>query len=226
MAIWNQLQELLFGRAQPAPQPPLSFETAGQQVQPILELDLSTAAARERHSETVLQVLRLLDTEIEQVRILADGYPEKPISAAVWMNGAGYSSLARALTEHFKSAGWLHREETASALWAKATLAVNSHYHHLVGPAMLANADCHERLGNAARAAEMYSSVIKDFMSLAEAWRDDPDSPDEDDRAALACLKTAASRMEALGHETVDHQELAAVVTTVDRILSRPSIAF
>ncbi|HCS53133.1 hypothetical protein [uncultured Rubinisphaera sp.] len=199
-----------------------NFDAMKSEVEQILQLDLSSDDSREEHSEFVVAVLRKLDTEIENISQQANGYPANPISALVWMNGAGYGSLASALTCHFHDAGWLKREENASALWAKVTLAVCSHYHHMVGPAMLANADCHERLGNTDRAAQMYGGVVKDFSFIADDWANESTSPTDDDRLALESLQTAVQRLLANGVNDLDGIDVTAIQQQTAFILSRP----
>lgn len=203
--------------------PQMNFDTIKSEVEGILKLDLTSEAARESNGELVLSALRHLDTEVESVRQQANGYPANPISALVWMNGAGYGNLACALTQHFRNAGWLKREENASALWAKATLAVCSHYHHMVGPAMLANADCHDRLGNADRATQMYGGVVKDFAFIAANWLNETDAPSDDDRLAIESLQTATERLLSRGVAELDGIDLVSLQSQTKTILSRPS---
>ncbi len=201
---------------------PSNFESVQSDVKQVLQLELSSEESREEHGAFVSNTLRALDTEIEDIRRQANGYPENPISALVWMNGAGYGNLASALTHHFRDAGWLEREEHASSMWAKATLAVCSHYHHMVGPAMLANADCHERLGNTERAKHMYGAVIDDFMIIAQGWADETGPPNDEDRLALESLQTAALRLLSRGVHDLDGVDVQAIQRQVDSILSRP----
>jgi hypothetical protein len=200
----------------------MDFDALKSEVEQVLALDLSSDKSREEHGEFVLKVLRQLDAEIVNIRQQANGYPANPISALVWMNGAGYGNLACALTEHFHNAGWLKREENASALWAEVTLAVCSHYHHLVGPAMLANADCHDRLGNADRATEMYSGVVKDFAFIADDWANESDSPHDEDRLALESLQTAVDRLLTRGVSDLDGIDLASIQAQTGAVLLRP----
>ncbi len=200
------------------------FDAIKSEVERVLELDLSSDESREEHGGFVLNVLRRLDVEIENIRRQANGYPANPISALVWVNGAGYGNLARALTGHFQNAGWLKREENASALWAKVTLAVCSHYHHMVGPAMLANADCHDRLGNADRAGDMYGGVVKDFAFIADDWANEPDPPHDEDRLALESLQTAIERLLTRGVRDLDGMDLASIQAQAETVLSRPRL--
>jgi hypothetical protein len=232
--MWNRLRNFFSIKSQSDKSqsdniPMSEFDSLKAQVTEILNLDLSSEPSRKQYSEQVFSTLQQLNTEIEKIRQLANGYPANPISASIWFSGAGYSNLAHALTEHFRAAGWLKREETASALWAKATLAVNSHYHHLVGPAMLANADCQERLGNVERAANIYVSVVKDFIFLIDDWMSETVAPIDEERIALSSLDTAVSRLLFLGEkdiETIDYTEiidLNNVHSKLERILSRPT---
>lgn len=201
----------------------MEFDTIKAEVEGILKLDLSSEVARESNGELVLNALRHLGAEVENVRQQANGYPANPISSLVWMNGVGYGNLACALTHHFRNAGWLKREENASALWAKATLAVCSHYHHMVGPAMLANADCHDRLGNADRATQMYGGVVKDFALIADNWLNDTDAPSDEDRLALESLQTATERLLSRDVAELDGIDLVSLQSQTQAILSRPS---
>ncbi len=202
--------------------PPMDFDALKSEVEQVLALDLSSDVTREENGAFVLNVLRHLDVEIENIRQQANGYPASSISALVWLNGAGYGNLACALTDHFHRAGWLKREENASALWAKVTLAVCSHYHHMVGPAMLANADCHDRLGNADRATQMFGGVVKDFAFIANDWANESDCPHDEDRLAIESLQTAVDRLLARGVSDIDGIDLAAIQADTAAVLSRP----
>ncbi|MFO0879031.1 MAG: hypothetical protein U0840_16940 [Gemmataceae bacterium] len=218
--MWKWIRSLFGGAV--ASKAPIDFETLKAEVESVLRLDLASDAAREANGDLVLNVLRRLDSEVESVSQQANGYPANPISALVWMNGAGYGNLACALTHQFRAAGWLKREENASALWAKATLAVCSHYHHMVGPAMIANADCHDRLGNAARATQMYGGVVKDFAFIVDNWFNESESPSDEDRLALESLQTATERLLSRGTQALDGIDLSALQSKIDNILSRP----
>jgi hypothetical protein len=200
-----------------------NFETVQREARAILELDLQSDESRQQHEETVMRALRHMDAQIETVRRKANGYPARPISAEVWISGAGYADLACALTEHFRTARWLAREENASALWAKATLAVCSHYHHLVGPAMLANADCHDRLGNLERSSQMYAGIIKDFAFFLERWIDETEAPGEETRISLESLQTAVERLVARGTARLDSRDLVVLQSQIASVLSRPA---
>ena len=202
--------------------PSIDFDKTESDVEAVLKLDLSTDSARAKHRRKVIRMIQRLDAIIEKVRKHAKGYPGVPISMDVWFSGANYAGLSRELTHHFKEAGWLEREENASALWAKATLAVCAHYPHMVGTAMLANADCQDRLGNSERSTQMYSSVVKDFVYLLGEWENETESPTDEDRLALESLLTAAERLMARGTVEVDSTNLSQLQSGLKNVLSRP----
>lgn len=202
------------------PKPAFCVETKAE-VEAILKLDFSTESARKEHGKRVLAVLNRMLAEITTVEKRANGYPHNSIKADVWFAGVDYSNLACALTEHFKKAGWLKREENASALWAKAVLSTCAHYHHMVGPAMIANADCNDRLGNMERSTDLYESVVSDFVDLLE---DEPDGTRElsdDEATALKALETATERLLKRGKHKVKDIDLSSVQSRVKKVLGR-----
>lgn len=220
--MWKKLSSL-FKRQTKANASPPAFAAIRADVEAILQLDLVSEANRENHDPQILVVLERLNAEIERVRLQADGYPAtNAIAANVWLDGAGYANMACALTQHFQQAGWLKQEHNASLLWAKATTAVCSHYHHLVGPAMLAHADCHDRLGNGDRAAQMYVGVVQDFSCFVlNGCNDDAEEPTEEERVAVESLQVAAQRLSATGMSHVGSTSLATVLSRADEILAR-----
>lgn len=197
-------------------------QALADRVNAVLELDLSDRDAREPHRENIFALLVDIDRRIDWVKENANGYPNGTISGNVWFAGYRMAALGERLTEHFKAAGWLGNESNAANLWAKATLSVCSHYHDMVGPAMLAVADCAERLEDLDEAIRSYQAVVADFAWLADEWNEETVAPPEDQRLALSCLKTAAERLlalEASGERSP--AQLATLIATLDDILAR-----
>jgi hypothetical protein len=200
------------------------FDTIKASVEEILALDLSTEETFNAHTDQVAGVLQQLATAIEDISGRANNYPQGSIMGDVWMDGFGYANLARALTFHFQAQGveaCLHYEGHASNLWLRATLAVCSHYHHLVGPAMITHASYHERTDNNPHALLMYTAVVKDFVCLIETWEDTSDIPDDDDTVALESLKIAVEKLLAAGTSHVDEINLTLALSQINEILSR-----
>jgi hypothetical protein len=188
----------------------------------LLQLDFSSVEVREQHRADVFALLVDIDRRIDWIEENANSYPNGTISTDVWFAGYGIAALAERLTGHFKAAGWLGNEANAANLWAKSTLSVCSHYHHMVGPAMLASADCAERQGKPDEAMRSYNAVVADFAWLSDEWNQETAAPPGDQRLALSCLKTAAERLIALdAGEERSPTQLAELIATLDAILSR-----
>jgi hypothetical protein len=197
-------------------------QALADRVDALLELDVSDTRVREEHRANVFALLVDIDRRIDWVKDNANGYPNGPISGNVWFAGYRMATLAERLTGYFKTAGWLGNEANAAGLWAKATLSVCSHYHDMVGPAMLAAADCAERRGDPEEAISSYNAVVADFAWLSDEWNHETAAPPEDQRLPLACLKTAAERLIVLeADEERPPAQLTELIATLDAILSR-----
>lgn len=228
-SIWKRVRSLFRSQAVPVAEAGErsidmpSDDAIAADVERILAMDFSDPQVREAKRDEVYQLIRGLDARIEVIRQQANGYPKGPISGEVWFAGYRMIGLAMALTRHFKSTGWLGHEHNASGLWAKATLAVCSHYHYMVGPAMLAYADCLERLEEPAEAIERYAAVVADFTFLPGEWEQEDAGPVGDDRDAIECLRLAAGRLLALDPHRSDAGELHSLILRIDAIFARPA---
>jgi hypothetical protein len=151
----------------------LNFENTHTEIRKIMTIDFSSETIRDQFEDWVLATL---EQALEDVLTIEDRTTAEPgCRANVWVAGNDYANLAQALTLHFAKSGWLLHEMNASGLWAKATLAVNAHYRHLVGPAMLAYASCKHRRDVLApvlkqarvlRAIDLFSGALLWFMAF------------------------------------------------------------
>lgn len=228
--MWNRLKQLVAGQSkEPAPPEPaespsvqLQFDDARPEVEEFLKIDIGDEKADSEQGEQAISVMKKMAQDIDQIERAAKGDPNNTIDGGLWLSGAGYGNLAQEMTKRFKEAGWLDHEQFASALWARATLAVNARHHHLVGPAMLANADCQQRLGNPDRATHICTSIIKDFIFLIGTWQQkQTEIPVAEDRTALECLQTAIETLLKLGTTEIDGTDLKASGEHIRQILDR-----
>lgn len=178
------------------------------------EADLREAA---RHA------LKTLHAECVRVQEAAGDYPANAITADVWMDGANLGLFAEGFASLLKDRGLIDFEEKAHTLRCMAVLAVQGHYHHIVGPAMLARAECNERLGNAEFASRLHQAVVADFAWLADEASDAEDAPAGDDRAALECLAEAIQGVLRHQPEGVDLASTEALRDRCTALLARPS---
>ena len=186
-----------------------------QLLRKILERDLSASGQREANTEMVYKFLNKLDQRI--ARLNGFSYLETPGNAACWRDGVSYAEMAQILAQHLHNASWLKQEEIATALWAKATLQLQSHYHHVVGPAMIAWGNCHERLGNAGRAKQIYAVVIADFAWIADKWKSNM-AFSENNLSALRCLKVALEKTLSIRTSVENASQLTTLLSKVQRI--------
>lgn len=171
--------------------------------------------------ERALAALRELHRECVRVRESANDYPANPITADVWLDGALLGPLAEGLAGLLRQRGLTDLEEQAHTLRCMAILAVQSHYHHLVGPAMLARAECNERLGKNELAVGIYQAVRADFSWLVDEWSGTEEAPGADDRCSLECLAQAVAGL--LRHRPAggDLRELETLREDCERLLAR-----
>lgn len=155
------------------------------------------------------------------VRASANDYPIKPIRGDVWFQGTELAMIAEILATALKQKEWYDLEEHAHSIRCAATLAVQSHYHNFVGPAMIARADCNERLEKNEFALQLYRAVVADFSWIAEEWIDAAGPPSEEDRCSLECLATAIDRVVALQPHPPDELKLQAVLAMARKVLER-----
>lgn len=184
-------------------------------------VDAQLSIAMDDISPEELQLL-LTDmmTIARKIRETSNRYPEKPISAAVWMEGAALASSAQMLTDYLHETTYLEYEAQAAQIWANVTLSVCGHYHHLVGPAMLANAKIAERMDNIDFAMQAYKAVLNDFTSLLEDCEIYGYTPDGDTATAINCLKEAVDNLVRLYDGSEECAKAIEVQKRIEKILS------
>ncbi len=216
MGLKSYIQARLARKKPPAPRTP--FEEVRARFEAVMAAKLHDSPLDVGFEKRVDSLLEQMLTAIEEVRVAANDYPNHPIRGDVWVDGASYSAMAHSLMLRLRSLGLLQAEAHASELWARATLAVMSHYRHEVGPAMLANADCCERLGNVQRAALIYGAIIADFRLLTDDDGDAAESVSEEDAVALTSLASALKsrlRLEPAHPEASEWSDLLARATAL-----------
>jgi len=126
-----------------------------------------------------------------QIETDAGDYPTSPVSAGVWMDGGLMRDLTWAMARHYRDQHRAEDELQMLFVRAKVTNSIMSHYHHEVGPAMVAVGDCYERLGRPDKAAPYYRAVMLDFERFLEQYADTEEVPPAVDRLSLEALVQA-----------------------------------
>lgn len=116
-------------------------------------------------ANTLLECIRDGATYIEKE---SNNYPENPINAKIWMDGASLRTKVGELAGFFNRKNIDKQELEALFLRSKITNSIMSHYPNLVGPDMIAVAKKLEQLGKVAKAIDFYTAVIQDFPQFLE----------------------------------------------------------
>ncbi|RFS21340.1 hypothetical protein DVR12_15675 [Chitinophaga silvatica] len=133
----------------------------------------------------VLQQLSYLSAE---VRTLADHYPERPITADVWLYAVVLREWCNVLIDFFSNTN-LPRPK--AAVWqnkSKITCSIMSHYPHFVGPDMMATAEILEEINETELAVQYALAVLGDFEGFIDATEN---SATLEDIISLSSLKDA-----------------------------------
>ena len=157
------------------------------------------------NGEQLNQCLDAMEEQTNRIREQANDYPNYSIKADIWIEGLALANYAEVLANFLEDKNFLAEQERTTNLWAKITLSVCSHYHHLVGPAMIASASISEKTGKLDYAKAVYGAVLKDFQTILENIELDDTEPDEDNLTAINSLNTAATRLMELDAATDVH---------------------
>jgi hypothetical protein len=187
-------------------------------VDAILNMDSATL---QQNINLLDSCLKLMEFEVLRVDEQAASYPDCPIKAGVWMDGATLADCGEALAGYLSDKDLLAQQAKATDLWTCATLSVCSHYHHLVGPAMIANAAINERTGNIEYSKTAYSSILQDFECILELVEASGEHPVDENAIALESLKAAATRLVELDELTGNNGKAPDILQRIDVVFSQ-----
>lgn len=168
-------------------------------------------------------LLNTMGAVAQKIRESANSYPENPINASVWMDGATLAAHAEALTNYLHTTEYINYEAHAAQVWANVTLSVCGHYHHLVGPAMITNAQIAERMDNIDFAMQAYKAVLNDFTSLLDDCETYDYAPEDENAIALNSLKEAVESLIRLYDGSEECAKAIEVQKRLERILGKKS---
>jgi hypothetical protein len=180
-----------------------------------------TSSPEHELREAAVRVLEELGREFAKVLDKANEFGNFLIDVNVMMTGATLGSMAERYAGLLNQRGFHDLEEQAQRLRCQVVLTVQGHYRHIVGPAMIACAECNERLGNALVAAEMYQAVIADFSWLVDVWARTDEAPGDEDRCSLHCLAQAIKGVLKFRPDGTDVQAMESLHQQCEEILAR-----
>jgi hypothetical protein len=183
--------------------------------------NLPASASVSESRDVAILALKSVQRECQRVQEKSNDYPSNPITADVWLDGAVLGPMAESLATLLNRSRLYDLEEKAQTLRCMAVLAVQSHYHHIVGPAMIARAECNERLGNGQLAGQIYQAVVADFGWIADEWAAAQEAPAGEDRVSLECLLRALEGVRRFRLEGMDTQATESLHQRCSGVLTR-----
>lgn len=162
--------------------------------------------------------LDLMDDEVKRIQAQSRGYPQNSTSGGVWLDGVSLASMGEAIANHLSDKDFINEQAKATNIWTGAVLSVCSHYHHMVGPAMIANASISQKIGNIDYSKKAYSAVLQDFECILQYAEEGEYKPEGDDMVALNSLQVACEKL-------VELNELSGINSKAPEFLKRIAVA-
>lgn len=134
--------------------------------------------------------------------------------------GMELSGYADTLAEKLKENNLLKYRVELVDISTRATLSNFGHYHHIVGPAMIACGKAHEEIDDFEVSEKCYTAIIKDFMIILERVEDIGGGLPQDDEYMIAvnALRIACERLIALNKIPSDTDEPASILERIRQI--------
>lgn len=145
----------------------------------------------EEEIEDIRTCLSYMEDQSIRIKKESNGYPNTAIDAGVWMDGYLLINYSEALAFFLSDKPYVKEEARSTKIWSDTVFSVCSHYHHFVGPAMIASANVAIKQGDLEYAKKAYSAVITDFLGVLESVEKEQECPNKDDEVSLDALRLA-----------------------------------
>ncbi len=159
------------------------------------------------------QALKFLLKQLEELSVLANGYPRNPISSNVWGDGQALTEICDELTDALDGRNQAERQEFASRLSAGMACQIMGHYPEQIFPRVVRNGRCCEAIHRVENAIRSYEAVVRDFslLNLDEMLEEVvPIDDDEGERLILTAVGEALERLLVLQphQNNAEHQDV------------------
>lgn len=179
-------------------------------------IDLSSDEV-EGKIDDIRTCLSYMEEQSIRIKKESNGYPEKAMSAEVWMDGYLLINSSEALVFFLSDKPYVKEEARATKIWLDTVLSICPHYHHLVGPAMIASASVAIKIGDIEYAKKAYSAVITDFLEVLESAEKEQGCLNKDDEVSINSLLLAIQGQSSL---TKSDEEISSISSIQERINS------
>jgi|GEM_PF-1612526 len=213
MSITSRIKAFFSGKKNKKPLLTSSVSKAESLVNKLLE---KNAEELKTEVSDLDDCLILLEHEVLRIQKLSKKSARR---GDVYFDGAALSEICRTLAIHLADKNLISQEAKVTNLWTGAVLSVNAHYHHLVGPAMIANAKISERTNNLEYAKKAYDAVIQDFRGILDYVQDDEYRPCDEELISIESLNEAVCRL--IKIESSRSKELLELKDRISSVLSK-----
>ena len=144
------------------------------------------------------QALKFLLKQLDELRVLSNGYPRNPISGNVWMEGQALTEICDELIDALDGRDQAERQEFASRLSVGMACQIMGHYPEQIFPRVVRNGRCREAIHQVENAIVSYEAVVRDFslLDLDEMLEEVvPFDEDEGERFILMAVREALERL-------------------------------
>ncbi len=125
-------------------------------------------------------------------------YPGDAVNAKDWLDGVGLGHLAVRFAEVLEQAELFEAEFLARELAVNIGCIVEGHYHHVIGPRMVALIRASDRVDRPQHAEALCDAVAGDFMWILAANIEQSTPPTPEDAISIWSLKCALEREAAM----------------------------
>jgi len=166
--------------------------------------------------EDVTQIevfLNDLQVEVGSVKKKAKGV----MRGDIYFNGVALLDISQAISHRLENIdGFEQHYSKATGLWITSVLSIASHYHHLVGPAMIANGNAKEKIHNLEYSKKTYRAVVSDFTVILERAKNEEYRPFQEDLVSIECLDMAVQKLISFEvKEAPALKELSGIIASV-----------
>jgi hypothetical protein len=191
---------------------------------PEVEKLLSTAATVLQYNDQDLTVkIAEVDTFLDDLKSEAQhlaSISKGAMRGDLYFNGAALLEIGEAMSRRLQGQDDLSQQHfKATSLWVGLVLNIAAHYHHLIGPAMIAMANAGEKIGDTEHTIKACRTVVSDFELILEREEHMEYRPVQENLVSIECLDAAVQKL--IFHQVQEHDDLLTLKQRIDIVLNK-----
>lgn len=137
-----------------------------------------------------------------------------------YFDGVKLGELVYSIAQKLKIRNLLNPQEIALRIRLKALVQVQSHYHHIIGPAMLEHSQLLEKLDRNDEAINNYECIIADFSWLLNEYNINEKIELDEDLISVQALNSAIKSRLRYEISTIEKEKLEKKLLKTEKLLS------